>query len=127
MRKGSPVAEMAMQHEDLPRLLADIAGVAGRAAALRLAGEFGGAELYIPRRMEPDHPVVRAVGGEAADWLSEWYGGGYVLVPLGPATTYRRQRGRIRELIAAGLPNSQIARRLKCHVRTVQRERSGHR
>lgn len=43
----------------------------GEAAFVRLAEAFGGTRLYIPSKMPPDHPIVEAVGKDAAILLIE--------------------------------------------------------
>jgi hypothetical protein len=59
----------------------DIAGVIGTEAMLRLSLAFRGLRIYIPYVYKDQHPLVQAIGREAADSLAEWAGGTSLLVP----------------------------------------------
>jgi hypothetical protein len=58
---------------DLSGVLADIAAVAGRDAALRLAAAYGGTRIKIPGRLRSGGWLVRCVGEEAARAIIEHY------------------------------------------------------
>ncbi|MFN3883252.1 MAG: hypothetical protein ACK4Q4_00660 [Rhodocyclaceae bacterium] len=66
----------------LPAALAQIAEIAGREAALRLAFRYGGSRVYIPRQFEGSE-IVQIVGAEAAKALAGHFGGESIAVPIG--------------------------------------------
>lgn len=66
---------MKLSLDDLPESLRDVVELIGLAATLRLVEHYGGLiKLYVPREMEPDHHLARAIGLTAARKLAERYG-----------------------------------------------------
>ena len=102
---------------DLPGVLAEIAAVAGRDAALSLALTHGGEDLYIAARGAQARDLAATVGGAAA-WAAivAHLGGESVHVPLA-------RRVLVRHLAGEGLNTMQIARHLRITRRTVRRYR----
>ena len=110
---------MAQEHEgvsDLPGVLAEIAEIAGRDAAMELALKLGGEALYVPRpaRLDPDHRLVVVVGFEASVRIAERFQGETIDVPLA-------RRELALWMAARGATRREIARRLGRQVRTVRR------
>ncbi|WP_281545872.1 Mor transcription activator family protein [Grimontia sp. SpTr1] len=62
-------------------VLHEIAEVIGAAAAVRLGQAMGGARVYVPQTLKPDHPLVLILGRETAEKLSYYYGGDTFDVP----------------------------------------------
>lgn len=108
--------------EDLPDLLREVAEAAGVTAALRLARAFGGRPKYIPHRLPPNHELIDAAGPKAAAWLSQTYAGETLIIPLGPEADGAAKRRTIRARLAEGTPHQAIAREVRVHIRTVERE-----
>ena len=108
---GEPVA--------LPGVLARIEAVAGREAALRVAFEFGGESLHVPRckRLDVEHRLHRSVGVGAA-LIAEHCAGETIYVPLA-------RRVLVMHLSEQGLGTEDIARRLRISRQTVRRYRRG--
>lgn len=77
----------------------------GEAALIRLAETFGGTRLYVPSNMPTDHPIIAAIGTEAAKVLVERMAPDQIIVPL-------VREPRARQYRAIGWSNSQIARAL---------------
>lgn len=77
----------------------------GEAALIRLAEAFGGTRLYVPTTMPADHPIVAAIGTDAAKVLVERMAPDQIIVPL-------VREPRARQYRAIGWSNSQIARAL---------------
>lgn len=69
------VAETTVEARYLPRILQDLAEIIGLAATLRLVEAYGGVRLYVPKRFDPDHPIVKLIGHAPAVLLVEAYGG----------------------------------------------------
>lgn len=66
---------MNLSLDDLPGSLREIAELIGLPATLRLVEHYGGViALYIPREIEPDHHLARALGVTAARKLASHYG-----------------------------------------------------
>lgn len=113
---------------DLPPTLAAIADLVGPAAAYRLAEARGGTTVYIPRpeTLTPDHWLVTAVGMAAARKIAWMARGENLEIPLGPLAGNRARVWRaIREGIAAGKSENEIARLAGVAGRTVRRHRAG--
>ena len=67
---------MRLTLDDLPESLREVVDLIGLTATLKLVEHFGGAiAVYVPRAIEDDHPLTRAVGLVAARKLSSLYGG----------------------------------------------------
>lgn len=66
----------------LPAALAQIAEIAGREAALRLAFEYGGSRVYVPRKAG-NSEIAKIIGPEAAAALSGHFGGESIAIPIG--------------------------------------------
>ncbi len=83
---------------DLPALLAEIAEVVGIEAALSIAEAKGGQAASIPSRLRDDHWLVKAIGRERAETLSEHFCSGrsraQLDIPLGPTGSYLGDRRR---------------------------------
>ncbi len=66
---------MKLTLDDLPDSLREVVDLIGLAATLKLVEHFGGrTQLYVPREIEPDHPIVQAIGITAARKLATVYG-----------------------------------------------------
>lgn len=106
----------------LPGILADIAEVAGEAAALELARECGG--LQISLSDAEGSTLARAVGADKAKAIVSALGRGRVIVPM---ATARGQRGRQRaaaELLAKGATGREVALACDVHIRTAWRAKA---
>ena len=110
--------------EDLPSSLRLIAEVAGLEAAVRLARDHGGREIYIRRNLDPDSLLVLSVGMEAAALILEALGPGAIVIPLWVSHRERKLARDIIERLSQGQSEAQIARALGCHIRTVRRHRA---
>lgn len=110
--------------DDLPPVLRRIAEVAGVVAAVQLARDHGGTEIYIRKKLDNDHVLVRSVGMRAAALILDALGAGVLEVPMGPNCYGARLARSIAERHAAGQSEREIARALRCHIRTVRRHRA---
>lgn len=97
----------------LPKILAEIAEIAGLDAALKLAEARGGTEIYIPAEADNDHWLTQTVGRKAADAICRHFEGGgrgsRVVLPLGPSGSAAQIRRKVDRLIADGKSEREIA------------------
>lgn len=101
--------------------LATIASAVGQDAAFKLAANFGGTRLYVPRQIGEHHPICVALGREDADRLAAYCGGSPLAIPKQAA-----RRERVRQLLTGrSLTIAQIAVETaysERHVYRMQRE-----
>lgn len=117
---------------DLPALLAEIAEVVGIEAALSIAEVKGGQAASIPSRLRDDHWLVKAIGRERAETLSEHFCSGrsraQLDIPLGPTGSYlgdrRRRAAVVRQALAEGATANEAARRAGITRRSVHRQKA---
>lgn len=110
---------------ELPPLLAEIAGVVGREAALKFAAACGGTRIYMPVHVGHDHWLTEAIGPGAASALATHFSYGRrgirLDVPKLPLAI------RVAELDQVGATSREIALKLDIHQRTVHRHRQTRR
>lgn len=110
---------------DWPDLLLQVVDALGQGAALALAREFGGTEVYLPApvRIDSEHRLARALGLDNAQKIAGLLGPGRVLVPLGASGNGRRRARVLDDALAEGASAAEAARRAGCHIRTAYRHR----
>jgi len=114
---------MSDQPAPFPKLLADVAEALGTGAALRLARDYGGGILTVPKRSTP--AFVAKVGPELAAWLCENHGPGHIDVPLGPTGDRAARAAALRTAIERNEGSASVlARRFGIVSRTVKRHRA---
>ena len=95
--------------EGLPPTVVEIAEVVGREKALRLIGSVGASGqrswrvcFYVPKRIPPDHHLVRVLGWDDAQRFVRHFGGS-ILQPSNCNFMFRRfRKGEVLRRIAAG-------------------------
>lgn len=123
--------------EKLPEVLAEIAEVAGEAAALALASAKGGTRVYIPARLDTDHWLVEVAGLAAAQKICKHFAvdhvrGQDIEIPLYVGGTFRQLLRKVAQRIHEldqddDASETSIARTLGVSGRTVRRHRARHR
>ncbi|MCY3878066.1 MAG: helix-turn-helix domain-containing protein [Rhodobacteraceae bacterium] len=104
-----------MTEPPLPGILADIAAVAGREAAIDTAAAFGGLTMHIPAPENVNgHELGRVLGEERALLISLHFKGEQIYIPMA-------RRHVIRRMHSHGAGKREIARRLAVSYRTVHR------
>ncbi len=102
----------------LPGVLADIERLAGRGAAIDLALQHGGREVYFPAEKAiaggDDHPLLHVLGAAAALVVCRHVGGNAIYVP-------RARRACALELARRGKTPAEIAGLLKTSIYTARR------
>jgi hypothetical protein len=118
-------------NSQLPGVVQDIADVIGRERALFLVGmlpryvrrdQRGGeqVDLYVPRRLTPEHRLVRILGWDDAERLARAFGG-ELLKPSICTHLYRAQRDlAILRLAGEGVPKGMLAAWFEVSERHVQ-------
>lgn len=113
---------------NLPGVLAEIAEVAGESAALAVAFERGGTQVYLPPVPAPDHWLSDLIGLDPARAVCErltcGVGGLRLDLPIGPAGNGAKARARIDAMIAENRSERDIARATGYTIRTVRRRRA---
>ncbi len=113
-----------MSQVRLPKLLAEIAEVAGLDAALKLAAARGGTEIYVPRRASEDHWLAATVGMEAAERICRQWSAERIMLPVG---TTAQARATVDRMIADGRSVTEIALACGWTTRGVERRRAKRR
>ncbi len=102
--------------------LSDVIGVA---AALALAERFGGGEIYVPLRIQADHPVAQCIGVEAAEKLAAAFGSGQsgarIDIPKGDDITRARRNRAIVAASETGVSKQALGRAHGLTTRWVRR------
>ena len=107
----------------IPALLAEIAELCDRQAAMRLLAEFGGQRIYIPKNPGARSPLVGAVGAAFAQKIAAHYGGDYIEVPS--ANPARARARRIARAVAeSNASANDLAREHKVTRRWVNKLRA---
>ena len=109
-----------------PRFWTELRDLLGTLAARRLAERFGGEQVVVPRKPDPEHCLASAIGdvGLYRHLVSQW-GGCQVSIPE-MSTALREERNhRIRRRRADGAIARQIAHDEGLSVRRVRNMVSG--
>ncbi len=69
------MSELELNESLLPGVLRDIASLIGLPGTLELLKHYGGVRLYVPKRFDPDHALVKVLGHAAVVKLIEHFGG----------------------------------------------------
>lgn len=123
---------------DLPNSVREIAAVIGRESTLRLIGKlptcYAGANgkkstrviMYVPKRLPPDHQLVRILGWNTANKLVRHFGG-EILYPANCRGIYAKYRDdAILRMLQDGARASMVAELMglsERHVRNLLREK----
>jgi Mor family transcriptional regulator len=105
-------------------LLGQLIELIGLGWTLRLCQDFGGTEVYFPKRINADHPIAKSVGLDVARALADFAGqrnsGGTLDVPRGVVFNSQRRNSQILKDLENGLSKKEIARRYGLTTRWVR-------
>jgi Mor family transcriptional regulator len=68
-------------HDDLPPVLQEIERMIGLELTLKMVERWGGLNVYVPEKLPRNHRLARTIGLEAAQRLSDVYGGDTIIMP----------------------------------------------
>ena len=108
-----------MDRKKLPKVLSDIARIAGIEKAIRISRELGGHRFWMSGKVSERHCLIGYLSGDELRALSRAYEGQQVEIP----TSGLRKRYRIAELLEQGLSAGAIAREVKVTRRWVRQVR----
>lgn len=109
----------------LPGILRDIARLIGLPGTLQLVKHYGGVRLYVPKRFDPDHVLVKVLGQPAVIKLIEHFGGeAHFDIPKALVAANAVRNAGIRGEYAE-LSQSQLARKYNLTERQVRNILSG--
>lgn len=125
---GVSTGRALSDYPHLPRVLAEIASVAGEDAALAIAASVGGTQIYVPPAPAKDHWLSRLVGHREAlaiaDLLTCGVGPLRIDMPLGPKGHAARARAKVDRLLREGeLSERDIARATGYTISGVRRRK----
>lgn len=101
--------------------LDDISAVVGFAATVRLCAWFGDASyLYVPLKVEDEHPLVRLIGRSAANRLSKEWGGEHLAIPNSTGYEQDARYKTIGFLIQKGCSTREVSQVVRVSPRRVQ-------
>lgn len=110
---------MSVETDLLPESMAELVDVVGLPAVLKLMEAFGGTEFWIPEKLQHVHPLVAAVGPEAAQTLCEYMAGVRLKIPRGKAIKIEIRNSAIRRERHEGAKLSELALRYELTDRQV--------
>lgn len=120
-------ADRAPDSLPLRGVLADIARVAGREAAIELARRLGGTRVNFASDPGPNHLVSRIVGVEAARAIGEELTAGIASIeidlPIGPFGHQEGPRAKVDRMIEEGASERDIALAARYTTRGVRKRR----
>lgn len=113
----------------LPPKARDLAGKIGLSALLNLVNWRGACTIYVPtpEQLTPEHPLVLAIGMQAAMVLAREYNGGPLEVPRCDAGVRALLHEEICARREAGESESSVARDVSMWPRSVRRIRAAYR
>lgn len=98
----------------IPSKLLPYVQVLGVEDAIKLFLALGGSQIYLPAKVASGSRAAKVVGAEKLQQLTEWFGCGFVKVPLG-------SRWIAEVMFADGASTNKIAAVVRADVATVRR------
>lgn len=106
-------------------IMEDLGAIIGCQATNRLIAVFGGASLYVPARIDADHPIARVTGLSAAARLAEAFGGETLANLPDNEEFYRLRRVRqVAGLLRGGLSPREISTMVGVSAKQIGRYRA---
>lgn len=106
---------------ELIGVLIDIAEATDEVVAVKLATEFGGTHINIPKNPNENSKLAKIIGLDNLKKLVKEFGYGEILIPMGGFRGAKARRANAVKMLEDGVPHTKIAKDLDLHVRTVER------
>jgi hypothetical protein len=122
-----PIDQSQITIDDLPASTRDLAGTIGIQAVLKLIECYGGTEnLYVPKRIEHGHPLVKLIGSDAVEKLAHLVGGqdgcgGEIDIPKGHYLKIKLRHKKIKQEKEQGASTAELAKRHDVTPRQIRR------
>lgn len=105
----------------LPGVLQEIAELIGLPGTLKLVETYGGARLYVPKKIDAAHDLARLIGLDHATLLADTYGGeDHFDIPRAVTATRAARDARIRADRATGTTHRELALANKLTERQIR-------
>lgn len=105
-----------------PGVFQEIGQLIGEEATAKLVAQYGGcAPLYIPGKLKPEHPLCQLLGEKVAQKLTDEFGGLTVEIPRAIAIQIEQRNKQIMADRAAGITQSELARKYRLTTRTIRK------
>lgn len=105
-------------------ILEDLGAEIGFTATTALVAWFGGANLYVPSEVDPDHLLARTIGMPAFRRLVMQWGGETLWIPINHAYEIDRRSREAANLLARGMGSKAVSQALGISERRVQQLRA---
>ncbi len=109
------------RQDNYPGVFQEVQKLIGEEDTAKLVAQYGGcALLYIPVRFKPEHPLCLLLGQEVAQRLTDEFGGISVEIPRACALQIEQRNRLILTDSAAGMSQSELARKYRLTVRRIR-------
>jgi hypothetical protein len=106
----------------IPASLLQIVALIGLEAALKLVKAYGGVRLYVPKKIDADHPLVELIGYPAARALAAEFGGQpHFDIPKCEAALREARNRQIRQDRAMGHSIRELALKYRLTERGIEK------
>ncbi len=100
--------------------LDDLAAVIGFTATLRISAWYANSNLWVPKKVDDDHALVKLIGQSAAKKLCEEWGGSFLAIPRLKKYEDDERRRIIARMLELGSGTNEIAAFVRLGERRVQ-------
>lgn len=102
-------------------VLAEIETIIGTTDTLKLASQYGGTDIVIPKKPTANCLLAQLIGLENVKKLVTDFGSCKISVPMGYWRGFGRKKIEIAQMLEAGISEAKIALSMDVHSRTVMR------
>lgn len=89
-------------------------------AIKKLVAQFGGGRIYVPKQVDPNHPITQCIGTLEAQRLSKTNAGNTVFIPKKHKVTIRMRNLQILQALIRGETTDEVAKRHNMTKRNVR-------
>lgn len=103
----------------LPGILRELCELIGIQPTMTLVEEYGGVRLYVPQKLNDEHPLVKLIGWQNAQKIVDLRGGETLEIPKAEAVMRQARNIEIRSLYPA-LSQRQLALKYNTTERNIR-------